>query len=280
MSGTRANASARTRRAGGADINASGPAMGGRGMGPGPSPRQGQQQGQQRQGQGQQQQQQQPQVQPKLSISDAIGLITLRLGRVENIVHTIQTSPNDPTSIHEGENATLVDGQVFDNIVKRLEAIEQKQKSQAQGPTQSIPANILQNLVTVDRFTKEVKELRDMISASTSSSSASASTLDISSIKTEIADLKGMLIKLQMFAMETNNKLVGVIFNESPHFEMNQLSGDTAAEDAGLDMNAVAGSFFGSGTNLKEMIQQELAKEQQSSENSNNVVELVIEEEA
>ena len=120
MSGTRANASARTRRAGGADINSSGPGP----MQRGPQSGQGYGQGQGH-GQGQQQMQQ-----PKLSISDAIGLITLRLGRVEQIVQTIQTSPNDPTSIPEGnDNSALVDKQVFDHIVKRLDILEQKQKN-------------------------------------------------------------------------------------------------------------------------------------------------------
>ena len=62
MSARRANAGAKNRRAGGAGLDI-------------------------------RPQQAEPQQvqQPKLSISDAIGLITLRLGRVENVVQHLQT---------------------------------------------------------------------------------------------------------------------------------------------------------------------------------------------
>ena len=159
MSGTRANASARNKRAGGADINSNGPTQG--------------------QGQQGQRGQQGQQAQPKLSVSDAIGLISLRLGRVEQIVQTIQTSPNDPTSIPESDGSIIVDKQVFDNIVKRLDTLE-KQKNVIATPTlatatattnanpnvSTVPVAALQQLVTIskhDTFVKDVaKELKEM----------------------------------------------------------------------------------------------------------------------
>ena len=48
----------------------------------------------------------QPQQNPKLSISDAIALITLRLGRVENIV---QNLPTDLTINTEQNNGSCFD---------------------------------------------------------------------------------------------------------------------------------------------------------------------------
>ena len=220
MSANRANASARNKRAGGADINTNGP-----------NPIR-----------GQPGQQTQPQVQPKLSVSDAIGLITLRLGRVEQIVQTIQTSPNDPTSIPESDG-TIVDKQVFENIVKRLDTLE-KQKNisiapaPASAPNSNISVAALQQLVTIQKHdsfvkdvAKELKEMKDLISKP-------------STLTNEIAELKEMLLKLQSFTMETNNKLVNIIFNDSPQFEIleqneNEDEGNQIIDDFNM-------KFFGS----------------------------------
>ena len=275
MSGNRANASARNKRAGGADINSNG----------GPSPMQGQR-GPGYPGQGQMQGQQM--AQPKLSISDAIGLITLRLGRVEQLVQTIQTNPNDPTSIPEDNgNNVLVDKQVFDNIVKRLDTLE-KQKvslapgltppqalaqahSQAQAQVQSQTA--LSQLVSIQKYdifvkdvAKEFKEMKDLIAAKQSSN--------------EIAELKEMLLKLQTFTMETNSKetnskLVNMIFSDSAQFEILEQEEEKEDELRGEVIDDFNMKFFGSasgydstiielsqgGFNLKEMIQQELQSE-------------------
>ena len=277
MSGNRANASARNKRAGGADINSNG----------GPSPMPGQR-GPGYPGQGQQM------AQPKLSISDAIGLITLRLGRVEQLVQTIQTNPNDPTSIPEDNgNNVLVDKQVFDNIVKRLDTLE-KQKvslapgltppqalaqahSQAQAQVQSQTA--LSQLVSIQKYdifvkdvAKEFKEMKDLIAAKQSSN--------------EIAELKEMLLKLQTFTMETNSKLVNMIFSDSAQFEILETEepeekdneGEELIDDfnmkffgSGSARGSASGSASGSGPNiielsqsgfnLKELIQQELQSE-------------------
>ena len=267
MSGNRANASARNKRAGGADINSNGgpsPMPGQRGPGyPGPGyPGQGQQM-----------------AQPKLSISDAIGLITLRLGRVEQLVQTIQTNPNDPTSIPEDNgNNVLVDKQVFDNIVKRLDTLE-KQKNvpasvlaPALANTSTIPVAALQQLVSIQKYdifvkdvAKEFKEMKELIAVKQSSN--------------EIAELKEMLLKLQTFTMETNSKLVNMIFSDSAQFEiLEQEEKDNEGEELIDDFNmkffgsgSASGSASGSGPNiielsqsgfnLKELIQQELQNE-------------------
>jgi hypothetical protein len=275
MSGNRANASARNKRAGGADINSNG----------GPSPMQGQR-GYPGQGQMQGQMQGQQMAQPKLSISDAIGLITLRLGRVEQIVQTIQTSPNDPTSIPEDNgNNVLVDKQVFDNIVKRLDTLEKQKVSLAPGltPPQALAqahaqaqAQVqsqatLSQLVSIQKYeifvkdvAKEFKEMKELIAAKPNATSA---------LTNEIAELKEMLLKLQTFTMETNSKLVNMIFSDSAQFEIleqedteeiDELKGEEIIDDFnmkffGSDSNII--ELSQSGFNLKEMIQQELQNE-------------------
>jgi hypothetical protein len=133
MSGNRANASAIQRR-----TNASSSQFQ-------PQPQQpvrGQRPGIQKQGiqQQQQKQLQQKQVRPKISISDAIALTTLRLGRVESFINTLPPLDqlgND--SLQEKglgssipENMRLVDEAVFTSIVSRLEKLETVNNGQKQ----------------------------------------------------------------------------------------------------------------------------------------------------
>ena len=84
-----------------------------------------------------------------------------------------------------------------------------------------------------------------------------------------------MLLKLQTFTMETNSKLVNMIFSDSAQFEiLEQEEKDNEGEELIDDFNM---KFFGSvnvsdsdstiielsqgGFNLKELIQQELQNE-------------------
>ena len=99
MSSSRANAAARQRRAGGAELNSTQP---------------------------QPQQKMQPGKQPqttKLSISDAIALITLRLGKVEGIVSNYQNEQLQVQVDQNGQpiqNAKMIDDSVFKSIVSVL----------------------------------------------------------------------------------------------------------------------------------------------------------------
>ena len=61
----------------------------------------------------------------KLSVSDAIGLVTLRLGRVEQFMIDIheQGVPSVP------DNKLVIDNSVITNIVSRLDSLEKKEYS-------------------------------------------------------------------------------------------------------------------------------------------------------
>jgi hypothetical protein len=169
MSSARANAAARARRAGG-DMPPPPQQMNGR---PGQQISQGQQM--------------QPGVGAKLSISDAIALITLRLGRVEQIV---QNMPVDgQTSL--GENGGVVDDAVLANIAQRLEALEKGQKILAEkkptvvASTPPIAGNLVNN-----KLTESVEVL-----------------------KAEMTQVKDLLMQLQSFTMQTNQRLSDIVFN-------------------------------------------------------------------
>ena len=69
----------------------------------------------------------------KLSISDAIGLITLRLGRVEQFIidlengeHPLTGTLNEPSSSIL-ENSKIIDNSVLTTIVNRLDSLEKKE---------------------------------------------------------------------------------------------------------------------------------------------------------
>jgi hypothetical protein len=77
--------------------------------------------------------QQQQEQTTKISISNAVGLITLRLGRLENVLNDIieDGGINNNTNTNTNENSLppnmkLVTDEVFDNIVNRLNLLESK----------------------------------------------------------------------------------------------------------------------------------------------------------
>ena len=68
----------------------------------------------------------------KLSVSDAIGLVTLRLGRVEQFMIYLQEQEgeNGQKMGTLPENTKLMDNSVLNNIISRLDSLEKKESSQ------------------------------------------------------------------------------------------------------------------------------------------------------
>lgn len=97
----------------------------------------------------QQLQQAPPPQRVKLSISDAIGLITLRLGRVEQILIDQEGAALNGGSLSIPDGTQLVDKSVFTSIINRLEAAESKGKT------------ITTYEETIQRLEKELKDLRE-----------------------------------------------------------------------------------------------------------------------
>jgi hypothetical protein len=67
----------------------------------------------------------------KLTVSDAIGLVTLRLGRVEQFMIELQEQEGGLGSGSDiPANTKLVDNSVLSNIINRLDSLEKKESSQ------------------------------------------------------------------------------------------------------------------------------------------------------
>ena len=280
MSSARSNAAARSRRAGGNEPPPPPQQMNGR---PG-------QQSNIRPGQSQmQQQQQQPVQQAKMSLSDAIGLITLRLGRVENVVQHLQTDlpPNDFTNQTSdiGENMRVVDDEVFTSIVNRLDQLESGQK---QIITKITTQSQVQSQIQLQLQTKQVQQTKPIIETIQSTIISSQTEAKISQLSEtieglhlEIAELKNMLLKLQSFTMETNQKLSDIIFSDNSSQEQGRQNENMTD---GMMPNGLQGFLemlqqSQQSNNMSDFIQQESSETINiSSNDSESKEEIVVEE--
>ena len=208
MSSARSNAGARNRRAGGAETAPMTPQQN---MRPGSS---------------QQQQQQQPQMNPRLSISDAIALITLRLGRVENLIQNMPVDSPSGSNLEQDENMRMIDVTVFENIVSRLDNLEKGQKNVSDKQTQQQQQQLQQHT----QYQQQLNSIK--LSTATQSSSSSSLIIDTKSeenisklndsvdvLKAEVVQVKDLLLKLQSFTMETNQKLSDIVFNDTGNLD-------------------------------------------------------------
>jgi hypothetical protein len=149
-----------------------------------------------------QQQQQMPQNGlpfSKLSISDAIGLVTLRLGRVEQFIidfdnGNIVNSNSKGASIPE--NSKIVDNSVLTTIINRLDSLEKREGSSVNA---SSFASSFASLDQVSKLEKDLKETRELLSH--------------------------LIYKLELFSRETNDKFVdfeGAISEIEKNMEVHQ----------------------------------------------------------
>ncbi len=116
--------------------------------------------------QAQTQTQAQAQIQrPKLSIGDAIGLVTLRLGRVEEFMIRTQNHESgfkSESSANIPENSQLIDKSVFTNMISRLDSLEKKDSNKQIAALESELRSTKELLISLmakfDKFSKETDE--------------------------------------------------------------------------------------------------------------------------
>jgi hypothetical protein len=231
MSANRANASARNRRAGGAEIA---------------PPQQNIRPGQPGQpGRGQPQQQQMSNK-PQISISDAIGLVSLRIGRLEQFMFKINNEGiTNPDDLNLGENDRIIDEDVFRSIVSRIEQIEHNiaVSTQTSNSSNQQPVNIENHPL--------IKTLNDKITAQ----------------QLSIYELKDMILKMQTFAIETSTSLKAMI--EQYESDKAYLSQENFINDLNDQLNngfepsevIEDNQLTIDGESLKELIKKELSEE-------------------
>ena len=102
----------------------------------------------------------------KLTISDAIGLITLRLGRVEQFIQTAEHEGGINMGTNIPDNAHLVDKSVINSIVNRLDSLEKKEKessgsqqtSKLENEIRDIKDLLMSQMVKYEKFTLETNK--------------------------------------------------------------------------------------------------------------------------
>jgi hypothetical protein len=165
---------------------------------------------------GQQQMQQQMQ-QPaanglpfsKLCISDAIGLITLRLGRVEQFIIDVENgetslnhSSHDLSSSSIPENSKVIDASVLTNIVTRLDSLEKRETSSIHNElVTKINEEIASIALQVNKLNQEINQA-NLLKAQ---NSEKVFKLDRDLIETKDL-LKSLVMKLDLHIQETNEK--------------------------------------------------------------------------
>jgi hypothetical protein len=94
----------------------------------------------------------------KLTISDAIGLVTLRLGRVEQFIMEIQENGLDSSSSSNlPENSKLVDNSVLTSIINRLDSLEKKEVTYANSDKISKMETDIENIkLLLESFTQKL----------------------------------------------------------------------------------------------------------------------------
>ena len=142
----------------------------------------------------------------KLSVSDAIGLITLRLGRVEQwIIETDHENEvngsNDCNNMPSGlpENSRIIDNSILSSIINRLETVEKM-------PGSSGASSELSN--SVSKLTEQlIKMGEDVIKHTMEISKHNEQMFRYNRELTETKDiLKTFMIRYDGFVKESNDK--------------------------------------------------------------------------
>jgi hypothetical protein len=216
----------------------------------------------------------------KLSISDAVGLITLRLGRVEQwIIETDHENQVNPTTTNAGlpENSRIIDNSVLSSIINRLEAVE---KMPTSSPSGASTEQMTELSTSVNKLTEQLTKMGDdVIKHTMEISKHNEQMFRYNRELTETKDiLKTFMIRYDGFVKESNDKFSDYEFalseleknvNVQPQTEV---VADVSSEEAGTDI--IDGSIIENSStienvstndniimsmDLKNIIKQELA---------------------
>jgi len=243
----------------------------------------------------QQQEAPQPPMNPKLSISDAIALITLRLGRVENIVSNYDPNAGSSSGniqLNYDENARMVDEQVFNSIVSRLDALEKARNVGSVGG--GVNPQLEQRLSVLEKNQKMLIERQQQMPVVATTTPVETTIVNdvaeeklkpmeesIQYVKSELSSVKDLLLKLQSFTMETNQKLADIVFDteDKTSAALNNAF-MMSLHNSGFNMNG--GITILDGDNVEEMEDQpegvEIVDEVKDTIQSTNLKELVKQE--
>ena len=198
----------------------------------------------------------------KMTIPQAITLITLRLGAVESKIinlSSLQDSSSQPQTHSvsmDGEDMVLIDKSVLQSITSRLESLEKRSGSttgSASGPEmnllkqqfETVKLAVVQTKSATTTVAKESKDLK----------------LQVDTLKTELSETKELLTALQNLTMDNTQKIMDISSNmpDGFTFDSAQNFDETTVDFTQLtDLNDDSEENEIVGTNLKELIESEI----------------------
>lgn len=193
----------------------------------------------------------------KMTVAQAITLITLRLGKVETQLLNVGSQSGYNMNSADDDNV-LVDKNVITSILSRIDILEKNQSSSTtSGSNQDI--NIIK---------QQFETIKPIVIQSKNSSALFKQQIDV--LKTELAETKELVTALQNLTMDNSNKIIAFnsIFNSdaSESFIDNTGLDEEISEQLVFDQSQLVSSIKEadqsenntSFTNLKELIEQEL----------------------
>lgn len=196
----------------------------------------------------------------KMTLAQAITLITLRLGKVETQLINGVNSGSSMSNEDEDEDHVLVDKSLIHSLISRIDALEKRPPTSSSGPASSNQDIML--------LKQQFETIKPIVIQSKNSLPALKQQVDI--LKTELTETKELLTALQNLTMDNTNKILAFnsVFNNDNTFLDDNLGDDiepsepqsefefeTVDNDTLLDSDLNSTEIMG--TNLKDLIEQE-----------------------
>ena len=190
----------------------------------------------------------------KMTVTQAIMLITLRLGAIEQkMIANNMNGSSTSISLEGQENMVLIDRAVIESITNRLESLERRSSTTgttASGPEISLikqqmetfRQSIVQTKGTVSKENKELKSQLD-------------------TLKQELSETKELLNALQNLTMDNSQKLLAFSLEGDNMDDMMVLPDANSIDFDGSEELHGAEEIMGSdfmGTDLKKLIENEM----------------------
>ena len=189
----------------------------------------------------------------KMTVAQAITLITLRLGKVET-----QLLSNG--SFADDDDHIMVDKNVIQSLLSRIDALEKRPET-GSNSANGLPQDASMSLSLVKQQFETIKPV-----VVQSKNALAALKQQFEQTKTELAETKELLAALQNLTMDNSQKIMALnsVFLEGQGTDMflnDELLNDEEGEASDLEDELVDSSEV-IGMDLKEMIESELNGEQ------------------
>jgi hypothetical protein len=204
----------------------------------------------------------------KLSISDAIGLITLRLGRVEQWI--IETEHENSENESSGtDSSRTIDASLLTNFINRLDTIEKREITSGSGLDSEVVTNLTDDITKMNEHLAKIVEESSKHSLLTAKHNEQLFRFEREFIETKDI-LKKFMLTYDQFTNEINDKLsdyeyaISELEKNIPlntENEQNLVNKSHENSDGEQNENESEESTNISMVDLKSIIKQELASE-------------------